>query len=80
MLCISTYVGTYPVIEMEDTDYFVVGRCTTGSRHYSESLTLSAAFEMFETYKGLVEYFGGGTVELIAHRGDVNLMIKSAMI
>lgn len=80
MLCISTYVSTCPVIEMEDTEYFVVGRCITGSRHYSESLTLGVAFEMFETYKGLVEYFGGGTIELVAHRGDVHLVIKSVMI
>ena len=68
----------YSVIEMDGTDFFVIGRCTSGSRHYSEYLPLGKAFEMFNVYADLVDYFGGGTVELWAtdHRFDTQIKCK----
>ena len=47
----------YSFVEMDETDFFVIGRCTSGSRHYSEYLSsLGKAFEMFDIYADLVDY------------------------
>lgn len=67
----------YSFIEMDETDFFVIGRCTSGSRHYSEYLSsLGKAFEMFDVYADLVDYFGGGTVELWATDYRRHMQIK----
>lgn len=80
MRAIIYETASFPVIEMNDTEYFVVGRCTSGSRHYSESLTLSNASDIFDKYKALVDYFGGGTVELIACRGSSSMTVNFAIV
>lgn len=67
----------YSIVEMDGTDFFVIGRCTSGSRHYSEDLSsLDKAFEMFDIYADLVNYFGGGTVELWATDRGFSTQIK----
>lgn len=68
------------VVEWDTTEYFVIGRCTTGSRHYSESLLLGDALNMFDVYCGLVDYFGGGVVDLVAHRDGADFYIKHRRI
>lgn len=76
MLKLQTHVD-YSVIELDSTKFFVVGRCTTGSRHYSELIfSFSESLEKFNLYKDLVDYFGGGTVELWAVDGYTELLIK----
>ena len=68
----------YSVIEMNNARFFVIGRCLNGSRHYSEYLSLSKAFEIFDIYSDIVEYFGGGTVEIWADVGyDILIRQKS---
>ena len=45
-------------------NYTVVGRCLSGSRHYSENMTYEEALAAMPKYVSVVEYFGGGTVDL----------------
>lgn len=51
--------------------FFIVGRCTCGSRHYSEMLTYEKALSIMPKYIGVVDYFGGGTIELVDYNGNV---------
>ena len=51
--------------------FCIIGRCTCGSRHYSENMTYERALSMMPKYIGVVEYFGGGTVELVDNNGIV---------
>lgn len=45
--------------------YFVGGCTNTGARYYSENTTnFDYAIELFSLYKDIVEYFGGGIVQL----------------
>ena len=55
----------------EKPKYFIVGRCLSGSRHYSESICFCDLFEMINKYIAVVDYFGGGTVEVYYQNGDV---------
>ena len=54
-----------PVSSEENSYYFVAAHTINGARFYSEPFdyTLDAA-KSFITYKDVVAYFGGGTVEL----------------
>lgn len=49
----------------DDVKYFIVGRCFNGSRHYSEDMTYENALATMPKYIGIVEHFGGGTVDLM---------------
>lgn len=69
-----------PVIEMDDTKYHIIGRTNTGSRHYSETLSLSKALDQFPLYCGVVDYFGGGTVELFASLGETTIIVKKTTV
>lgn len=44
--------------------YFIVARCISGARFYSESFGWEDAIEYFKTYKYMTNYFGGGEVTL----------------
>lgn len=77
---VSFAAMSFPVIEMDYTSYYVNARTILGARFYSEPLILSEAFERFDEYKGMVDYFGGGSVELIAEANEAVLTIKSAKI
>lgn len=47
--------------------FFVIGRATCGGRFYSETTeNYREAYQLFSSYKSVVEYFGGGEVELVA--------------
>jgi len=51
--------------------YFIVGRCLSGSRHYSESFTWEEAMSEFDKYVAVVNYFGGGIVEVYNDDGEI---------
>lgn len=55
--------------------FSIVGRCNCGSRHYSEYMNYETALINMPKYIGVVEYFGGGTVELLDFNGNT-LKIK----
>ena len=45
--------------------FFVVGRTNTGGRYYSETVKdYDYAYHLYCLYSDLVDYFGGGIVEL----------------
>ena len=46
-------------------NFYIAGICNSGSRHYSEDMTYEDALAVMPKYSGIVEYFGGGIVELI---------------
>lgn len=58
-------------------DYFVRGLCLKGGRHYSATLDWETALKVFEEYKNIVYYYGGGYVELIGRDLDDYEVIKS---
>lgn len=60
-------------------DYFVRGLCLKGSRHYSATLNWDEALKVFEEYKDIVNYYGGGYVELVGRNLDDYEIIKSAI-
>lgn len=78
-MIISSYQQQY-IVEMDDTQYYIIGRTNTGSRHYSETLTLGNALDLFPKYCGVVDYFGGGTVELFASLGETTIILKKATL
>ena len=57
-------------------DYYIAGVCLRGSRHYSEHMTYDKATREFPKYVSVVEYFGGGEVQLF--RGEK--LIKSVIV
>ena len=59
------------VIFNEMNGYYIVGRCLSGSRHYSELLTWDEVETEFDKYVAVVNYFGGGTVEVYTSEGDI---------
>ena len=71
----------YSIVEADDTEYYVEGICTRGSRFYSETfMSLNDAYKTFDLYKALVKYFGGGTVELIAHKDNRYVTVCPAVL
>lgn len=62
---------------MMEHEYFVRGMCLTGGRHYSATLGWDEACQVFQEYKDIVNYYGGGIVELIGRRYDDYEIIKS---
>lgn len=55
-----------PHVEIDDNSrvYRIIGRSTTGSRHYSELLTADGVMDEFDKYLAVVEYFGGGEAQI----------------
>lgn len=45
-------------------DYFIIARTSTGARFYSENFGKDSISKYIKDYKSMVNYFGGGTVEL----------------
>lgn len=62
---------TVTLKKMKNSVYYIVGRCISGSRHYSESLTWDEVEKEFGKYVGVVDYFGGGIVDVYTAAGDV---------
>lgn len=59
-------------------EYFIVGKCLSGSRHYSEIFSdYQTAIEEFGKYCGMVSYFGGGVCELYAITNNEIKIIES---
>lgn len=67
------YNAKYPYLTtIADAPVFsIVGRCHKGSRHYSENMNYEKALATMPKYVSVVEYFGGGTVELIDYNGNI---------
>lgn len=55
----------------DENYYIIVGKCLSGSRHYSEALNWNEVGEEFDKYIAVVDYFGGGIVEVYTKEGDV---------
>lgn len=49
---------------MNSREYFINANTINGARFYSENFTFNVADKMFEKYKAVVRYFGGGEVRL----------------
>lgn len=49
----------------ESEDYYIVGRTHRGGRFYSEDMSYTEALKLIKTYYSIVDYFGGGVVELV---------------
>lgn len=74
-------IADYSIVELDGTEYNIVGLCTNGSKHYSETLlSLNDAYDTFDLYKSLVKNLGGGTVELIARRGDISIVLCPTIV
>lgn len=57
--------------EWEEPGYVIIGRCACGSRHYSETIPFEKVADMVDKYCGVVEYFGGGIVEVYSEKGEL---------
>ena len=51
--------------------FYVIGRCSKGSRHYSKGMSYEDALAIMPKYISVVDYFGGGTVDLVNWDGVV---------
>jgi len=58
--------------------FTIVGRCLSGSRHYSESLCVGEVAEEFDKYVAVVNYFGGGTVEV--YHEETGDLVRSTVV
>lgn len=64
--------STSLAIALDEMDsYTIVGRCLSGSRHYSETLSWGEVEKEFNKYVAVVDYFGGGVVEVYSAAGDI---------
>ena len=64
----STYTWTAnPNIE----NCYIVGRTFKGGRYYSENMTFENALAEIAKYVSVVDYFGGGTVELVKNESII---------
>ena len=72
------YNPTNLAVALKEPEYFIIGRCLSGSRHYSEALKFYDLFEMVKKYIGVVDYFGGGTVEV--YKEDGTLVLSKAVM
>lgn len=61
-------------INPNEVDYYIIGRTNAGGRYYSENMCYEDAIASMPKYAGMVQYFGGGTVELV--RGETILKHK----
>lgn len=69
---VVSYNPTSLAVTLEEMNtYNIVGRCISGSRHYSEPLTWGEVEEEFDKYVAVVDYFGGGVVEVYTPAGDI---------
>ena len=51
--------------------YYIIGRSLTGGRYYSEKLTYEDALAEMPKYIAVVNYFGGGVVDLYDWNGRI---------
>lgn len=66
---VVSYNPTTLVDVAEESMYFIVGRCLNGSRHYSENMCFSEIVCAIDKYRAVVDYFGGGTVDVYRATG-----------
>ena len=68
---VISYIPDSLTVAWGKTKYFIVGRCLSGSRHYSESVFWDEITELFDKYTAVVDYFGGGIVEVYCEDGTL---------
>ena len=66
----KTVVEYNPTLVAAKNEYFIIGRCLSGSRHYSENMCFSKIMDVIDKYRAVVDYFGGGTVEVYRATGE----------
>lgn len=52
-------------------NYYIVGRTFKGGRYYSENMTYENAVIEMSKYVSVVDYFGGGVVELVQNESVI---------
>lgn len=52
-------------------NYYIVGRTFKGGRYYSENMTCENALAEIPKYVSVIDYFGGGTVELVKNESVI---------
>ena len=67
----NNQIAYKPFVVADTRKYFIAGRCLSGSRHYSEYMTWNKALKEFSKYVAVVNYFGGGTVEIYSEDGEL---------
>lgn len=68
------------VHELNNVEYFVVGRELAGGRHYSQIVTWEDALKIYDEYVYFVNKMGGGTVDIYEKRyGDCE-SVKSTVV
>lgn len=65
------------ILTLLDHKYFIVGRTLSGARFYSEDIEWEDTVDTFKDYKGMVNYFGGGVVELYEYTIDEYELVRS---
>ena len=68
---VVSYNPTSMIFAINQDKYVIVGRCLSGSRHYSEPLTWDEVEKEFDKYVAVVDYFGGGIVEIYNGEGEI---------
>jgi hypothetical protein len=68
---IVSRIPGFLTVAWKGSKYFVIGRCLSGSRHYSESVFWDDIAELFDKYVAVVDYFGGGIVEVYCEDGTL---------
>ena len=71
MMKYNNQIAYNPFAVADARKYFIAGRCLSGSRHYSEYMTWNQALKEFGKYIAVVNYFGGGTVEIYSEYGEL---------
>lgn len=66
---VVSYNPTTTLTDTSEPMYFIVGRCLNGSRHYSENMCFSKVVKNVDKYRSVVDYFGGGTVDVYRTTG-----------
>ena len=75
---IVSYIPSSLAVAWKESKYFIVGRCLSGSRHYSESVFWDEIIELLDKYVAVVDYFGGGIVEI--YREDGTLLASEVVM
>ena len=61
---------TYEYSYEAHKDYTIIGRCFSGSRHYSEKMTYETMVKEYPKYAAMIQYFGGGELQVL-YQGDI---------
>lgn len=64
---------------LEKEEYFVAGLELAGGRHYSPSVPWEEACKLYDEYIAMINYFGGGIVELYEKRYDDYYIVSSTV-